>query len=163
MGIVPCCEWSIGIVMPGLMVELPDGAWPACIAPGFRVAADGFFAAPFFAAAFLVGFFAVAFFFGVAFFVAGFAGIGMVMPGICSCFAATGVATATTANALAAANNLIFTENLLSSDVDGGISGNSRWRGGDLADVGAIERADGEHRRRKSLGGLSHWCRCRDC
>ncbi|MFL6728149.1 MAG: hypothetical protein ACJ8FS_16790 [Sphingomicrobium sp.] len=65
------------------MVELPDGAWPARIALGFRVATVAFCAAALFETAFLAGFFAVAFFFDVAFFAAGFAGMGMVIPGVC--------------------------------------------------------------------------------
>ena len=57
----------------------------------------------------------VPFFFGAAFFAegfffaAGFAGIDMVIPGMCGCCAATGAASRASARALAAMSNLDFT------------------------------------------------------
>src|SRR5215212_4854212 len=85
----PC---SIGMAMPGAMVESEAGAgvWPACGTEDLGFAVDAFLVA-----GFLVGFSAAAFFDGGFFFATGLAGIGIVMPGICSCCADAGAATTT--------------------------------------------------------------------
>src|SRR5437868_9423402 len=89
VGIAPCCEWSIGMVMPGSMVEGCGGVWPVCAAD-FRLAVTFFLVAFFFAAAF----------FAADFFVVVFAGI--CMPGMCICCAAAGATGSASARALGA-------------------------------------------------------------
>jgi hypothetical protein len=99
--------------MPGGIGESAVGAGVGvCASCGSGVSGGlvGVAVAVFFlAAAFLVGgFIAAAFFEAGFFFAAGFSCIGMVMPGICWCWADAGAANAKSAAALTAANRFVF-------------------------------------------------------
>ena len=97
-------EWSIGCGPTGSGVG--TGADFSAVGPVGEPAADS--AACFFGTA--LGLALAAFFFATGFFfTTGFAGIGMVMPGMCACCAETGAGTLAIANALAAINNPDFT------------------------------------------------------
>src|SRR6478672_4108806 len=96
---------SVGMVMPGAMAEseAAAGAWPPC-----SVAGD----LGFVAVAFVVvvrGRAFLACFLTTAFFVTGLAGIGIVMPGMVSCCADAGVASAASASALTVTVRILFT------------------------------------------------------
>src|SRR3954462_14534753 len=102
IGIWPICEWSIagaaprsiGMVMPAIGASAAFGL------------ATAFFAGVFVTAA--VFFFGAAFFLTAGFFAAGFAAIGMVMPGMCMCCVAAGAASWARARALPPLSSLAF-------------------------------------------------------
>jgi hypothetical protein len=95
--IASCCEWSIGIVIAGSVARV-GFLCPVC------AVAFAFFAAAFFAGLF------VAVFLGRDFFATGFAGIGLVIPGMFWCCAAAGAGTAASAKALTVTVRRIFTK-----------------------------------------------------
>jgi hypothetical protein len=97
------------MLMPSIGVLFDAGeAWPRWGAT-FLAGAAVFLGADFLETAFFVALVA-AFFWAVGFFLAvGFAGIGIVMPGMCMCCAVTGAETVASASALAASNNGVFT------------------------------------------------------
>src|SRR4051794_23982124 len=103
------CEWSIGIAcaVAGAAPCSIGMVMPAIGASAAFGLATAFFAGVFVTAA--VFFFGAAFFLTAGFFAAGFAGIGMVMPGMCMCCVAAGAASWASASALAPISSFDFT------------------------------------------------------